>query len=170
MINKLPLWQFFLRLSLSAISLHFNSFLSVVYVATMKTKPTINSYAISLCCIHTATIALHRITTGQLTNTHIAFRSPSLSTLKLTMRKKQQQTKRACSIGLLLGYIRVYVLHLNVSMFIYANEDQFLVFKNIVIEYLFDYKQMQRIISCRKLSVSMKFCEQFFPSVSGVFL
>lgn len=68
-----------------------------------------------------------------------------------------------------MGYIRVYVLHLNVSMFIYANEDQFLVFKNIVIEYLFDYKQMQRIISCRKLSVSMKFCEQFFPSVSGVF-
>lgn len=92
-INKLPLRQFFLRLSLSAISLHFNSFLSVVYVATMKTKPTINSYAISLCCIHTATIVLHRITTGQLTNTHIAFRSPSLSTLKLTMRKNNNKQK-----------------------------------------------------------------------------
>lgn len=95
--NKLLLWHFLSSFSFS----HFISLYIHIkeYIATMETKPTIISYAISL--YSTTTIVFHRITTGQLTSTHIAF---SFSFTFNSNKMKTATTKRACSIGLLLGY------------------------------------------------------------------
>lgn len=95
-------------------------------------------------------MVFHRITTGQLTITHIAVRSPSLSTLT---KRKTTTTKRAYSIGLWLGYICMGIAFECKYVYLCERRPFSCIRKH---RDLFDYKQMQRIIS------STKFCEQLF--------